>query len=170
MTGIDLQAAIRDSKSAEGVLGWSGFRPQGNPEVPLEGVLKLSAHQRSDASGYLTLTFFLEAPPERDFGRPLIRLPEESILKEGLGAAFEMAVHLRLDDALKAGAVGSALEEVDLYFRWLETPVGPFLEETVLPSFEKWLAVTFDPMQPAKDPRTPSPKTPVSWWRRWFGA
>lgn len=171
MSGIDLQADMRESKKAEQVLGWVGFRGKFASDALFEGVLKLSAHYRTDQSGYLTLTFLLDDPaPTGDLG-PLVRLPKEDQLRERLGAAFEMAVNLRLDSTAMAISEGPKLAEVNLYFRWLERPALSFINERVLPSLSDWLNLEFDPIETFEAPNGSAPESParLSWIRRLLG-
>ena len=147
----------------ESMLGFAGFRRRGASVDP-EGLLKVTQGERKDRSGYLTLTFIMDAEGQTLRDR-LLPVLDEAALRSVLGPRFEMA----LDLPLRGHTPGSSywVEEIDLYFRPLDPFPVPFLAEVLLPVLKEQLNLEFEPLRdwavhPALDGKAHS--MPI--WRR----
>jgi len=122
------------------MVGFAGFRRRGDVTAE-EGLLKITQHQRPDGSGYLTLTFVLDAEgrPHRD--RQLALL-DETGLRSSLGPRFEMVMDLPLRG--RAPESSHWIEEFDFFFRPLDPFPVPFVSEVLLPVLEEQLQLEFE--------------------------
>ena len=153
-----------EREMTESMLGFAGFRRRGAPSVDPEGLLKVTQSEREDRSGFLTLTFILDAEGQtlRDRQLPVL---DAAALRAALGPRFEMA----LDLPLRGHKPGSSywVEEIDLYFRPLDPFPVPFLAEVLLPVLGQQLNLDFEPLSdwivhPALDEKPGS----MSIWQR----
>ena len=152
-----------EREMTESMLGFAGFRRRGASVDP-EGLLKVTQGERKDRSGYLTLTFIMDAEGQTLRDR-LLPVLDEDALRSVLGPRFEMALEL----PLRGHKPGSSywVEEIDLYFRPLDPFPVPFLAEGLLPVLEQQLNLDFEPLRdwivhPALDEKPGS----MSIWQR----
>lgn len=152
----------------ESMVGFAGFQMRGNSEDPA-GLMKITQSEREDGSGYLTLTFILDAEGRQLRGRQLAVL-DEGALRLALGPRFEMLMDL----PLRGRAPGSShwIEEIDLFFRPLDPFPIPFASEVLLPVLEQQLNIQFEPLSDwAVHPALNDKASPRSILRRillWF--
>ena len=124
----------------ESMVGFVGFQRLEHASCE-EGLLKITESKRPDGSGYLTLTFILDAEGETLRGRQLAVL-DETDLRATLGPRFEMAMDLPLRG--REPESSHWIEEMDLFFRPLDPFPLPFVSEILLPVLEKQLRLKFD--------------------------
>ncbi|MEY4685810.1 MAG: hypothetical protein RLZ25_2269 [Pseudomonadota bacterium] len=124
----------------ESMLGFAGFHPRGEP-TGKEGLLKITQSQRPDGSGYMTLTFILDAEG-RELRARQLPLLDEAGLRAALGPRFEMLMDLPLRG--RAPESSHWIEEIDLFFRPLDPFPIPFVSEVLLPVLEQQLALEFE--------------------------
>ncbi|MFZ4652758.1 MAG: hypothetical protein ACOYLM_00115 [Methylococcaceae bacterium] len=172
----DVHVGIRSSKSDEKMLGFSVFSRSASPQrAALLGMVKIAAFQRSDGSGYLTLTFLIDRDDSTALpasGRWIGPL-DEAYLRARLGPRFEMAMDLMLPQDATSPVF---IEEIDLYFRPLAADTLALVAEELFPVLSDSLELSFEPLESWADPLgeiVPAPaKSQPSWvgrLRAWMG-
>lgn len=147
------------------MVGFAGFRCRGDSAEKV-GLLKITQSQRSDGSGYLTLTFILDIEGRELRGRQLAQL-DESRLRAALGPRFEMFMDLPLRG--RAPESSHWIEEIDLFFRPLDPFPVPFVSEVLLPVLEQQLQLDFEALSDWVDhPALLAEPTAPSRWQRWL--
>ena len=134
------QADRKVGATEESMVGFAGFHRRGDATGG-EGLLKITQRQRADGSGYLTLTFVLDAEGRELRGRQLALL-DENALRAALGPRFEMVMDLPLRG--RAPESSHWIEEFDFFFRPLDPFPVPFVSEVLLPVLEEQLQLEFE--------------------------
>lgn len=144
----DVTESLFSAKANEGMIAFSGFEMRAAAGVPAcQGVLKISAFNRPDGNGYLTLTFLVDladGPGKRAALAERFRQADQNALAAKLGADFEMLLEMPLNAF--ADAERFYIEEFNLYFRRLAGRERLLLEGVVMPVLSTLLDVRFDPL------------------------
>ncbi len=142
----DLMGAVLTSKANEHMIGFAGFvRPKMSGLLALEGVLKVSAFDRPDGSGYLTLTFIIDRDPDAGSAGPTLGKLDLNALQQCLGSNFEMLIDVPLSEFSESSPF--LVEEMDVYFRHLQGQEKSLIENSVFPAFSQLLGLQFEPLQ-----------------------
>jgi len=143
----DLMAGLLASKADERMIGFAGFIQREAPPGGGEGMLKASAFNRPDGSGYLTLTFI----QDRGQGAAaLLAQVDQEAFRALLGPNFEMLIDIPLD--VFATAPDYRVEELNVYFYRLQGREWALLETGVLPALSQLLGLEFKPLQAWQPP------------------
>jgi len=145
---IDLKREFIAGKAKEDIIGFAGFRLSvDESDHPLEGNLVVSSRKREDGSGYLTVTFLIDAeddPPTTSAISALFKGVKKSDSIAGLGRQFEEMIETTVE-----------LEKSDDWFMdsftFYSNPLSNIkrkdVEGKLLPAFEALLPIQFDPME-----------------------
>lgn len=181
----DVTGSVLSTKADEQMIGFAGFvKPGGESGPVLEGMVKVSAFHRADGSGYLTLTFIIDREPGAPEAEPRKRLgtPDTEALGKLLGANFEMLIDIPLNPF--SGSSPYFIEEMDVYFRYLQGQEKSLVENRLLPAFSQLLGLQFESLQvwqsgterllsevlAEAESRAEPPPKPKSLLRRLFGS
>lgn len=147
-TVYDLSKMTRSLKTDEKVIAFTGFSIDHDGTSGKEGVLKISAHSRPDWSGYLTLTFIMDAEADPriqdDLSRHFADI-NENTLRPLFKEAFETIFRCPMDALSNSPAW--YFEEINIYFKALKGRERRLIEQHLIPSLEKLLPFHFDPME-----------------------
>jgi hypothetical protein len=142
---LDLQQTIRRNKAREKFLAFSGLRLSLEAEAePKSGMVKIAGHARDDDSGYLCLTFLLDAPDEelsRKIRRTFARLSEHA-LRPLLGDGFIYLIEIGPDQERSW-----FVDEVYFYFRKVRGRRRDLLENRIMPALEQVLPLEFTQLE-----------------------
>jgi hypothetical protein len=142
---IDLEQTIRRNKAKEKFLAFSGMQVllphRGSPKG---GVVKIGGHVRDDGSGYLCLTFLIEADDDvlsRQLHETFSELSESEI-RTMLGADFIYLIEIG-PERVRWWFV----DEIFFYFRSLQGNTRNTLQKKLLPALQKTLPIEFNDLQ-----------------------
>ena len=136
-------------KAGEGMIAYAGFSIQDAPEAgPRDGILKISAFQRHDGSGYLTLTFLVDTEGNsdvRDILETTFNTVTEAHLRTALGSNLEMLIKNVLHGSVQSEPW--CLMEFSIYLKELEGNEQTLLEKKILPCLAPVLGCTFGTLE-----------------------
>lgn len=164
---IDLKREYLAAKIKESPVGFAGFGltvlGTAQPAQVLDGNLILSSWKRKDGSGYLSLTFVIDAEGDPSL-HSAVSLLFEGIRKKGCfagpGMQFDVMMEAPIDLELsRAWFMDTFTFYSDSVTRLSEQVV----ERALLPAFEAFLPIRFGPMEwLPKDQGVPVPAPGVS--------
>jgi hypothetical protein len=145
----DITESLFSAKADEGMIAFTGFEMGASDDLDArEGVLKISAFNRPDSNGYLTLTFLIDLAVEQTQRAALharFRRADQAALTHRLDRDFEMLLEIPLSTF--ANAERFYVEEMNLYFKRLAGRERPLLEGSVLPTLADLLDIRFQPLE-----------------------
>lgn len=145
------------------MVGFVAFHRRGKASGE-EGLLKITESKRQDGSGYLTLTFILDAEEKKLGGRQLALL-DEAGLRSALGPRFEMVMDLPLRG--REPESSHWIEEIDVFFRPLDPFPAPFVSEVLLPVLGEQLRLDFEDLTNWVEHPALEATASLPFWKRW---
>lgn len=145
---IDLKKEFIAAKAKEDIIGFAGFRlAVDRIDHPVEGNLIISSRRRDDGSGYLTLTFLIDAEddlPANSAVSDLFKRVKITGSLADLGRQFESMVETPVE-----------LDKSDNWFMdsftFFSAPLSNIkmrdVEEKLLPAFVELLPIAFDSVE-----------------------
>ena len=143
----DVNEITRVLKSRENLTAFTGFSIPDEPEAR-EGVLKIASFYRPDGSGYLTLTFIMDASENPAAREPLegrFGLLTEETLRPFLGEILETVFRCPLDALSNSGLW--RFEEINVYLKSLKGIERRLIEHQLMPALKQALPFQFDRME-----------------------
>ena len=145
---VDLKKEFIAGKAKEDIVGFAGFRLSVDAsDHLLEGNLVVSARKREDGSGYLTLTFLIDAeddPPTTSAISDLFKAIKRSDSLVGLGRQFETMIETPVEFEKSDDWF---MDSFTFYSDPLSNLKRTDVEGRLLPAFEALLPIQFDPME-----------------------
>ncbi|EHJ48693.1 hypothetical protein DFW101_2689 [Solidesulfovibrio carbinoliphilus subsp. oakridgensis] len=151
---IDLKRQLRELKAHEQLAGFAGFGLDlGRGGPPRDGVMKIAEFVRQDGTGYVTLTFQVDADPDPGNRAALsavfdrfARFAQAADAATGqarFGSGFE---YLMVVTEGLADGDDWLLVEFDIYYKNLKGRLRGLIEASVLPGLAPVLPATFEPV------------------------
>ncbi|MGE4558276.1 MAG: hypothetical protein AB7D07_15840 [Desulfovibrionaceae bacterium] len=142
---IDLEQTIRRNKAKEKFLAFSGVEVSlPHRDAPKGGVVKVGGHVRGDGSGYLCLTFLIEADDDvlsTELHKTFATLSEDE-LRAMLGRDFIYLIEIGPERVH-----WWFVDEIFFYFKSLQGNSRTILQEKLLPALQKALPLGFNDLQ-----------------------
>ncbi len=178
---FDARKSYLTVKASERMVAFVGFttRPEASGKAK-EGVVKISSFHRPYGGGYLTLTFIVDRGQEAelvDGHRRLCRNLTEEALRPLLEKGFERMVKVALDSLERSK--GWYVEEINVYFKAIESREKVLIEEQLFPAIEKLLPCRFDAVEwwpEGRNTQAPGEETIETHsslrglFKKWFGS
>ena len=180
---IDLTQEFITAKAKESVVAFAGFRfnfaASGQHR---DGLLALSSRRRKDGTGYITLTFMIDAegdPTAHQLIASAFRDLKKNRIESCLGCEFQNMIETDIDFQRNRNWF---MDSFTFYFDRLKDIKKYHVEEKLVPAFENFLPLKIDPVEwlpenasvPFADKQKIAGETTVGGFRRFlqslFGA
>ena len=168
---IDVRQEFITAKSKENIVAFAGFRFSfAATEKWLDGLLAISSRERDDGSGYITLTFMIDAEGDSE-AHQSIADTFRNLKKRGFSSSFGSEFQTMIETGVDfERSQNWFMDSFTFYFDRLKDIKKYHVQGELVPTFERFLPVQIDPVEwlpdgasvPVKDKRKIAGETTVS--------